>query len=416
MLSLMTAIRFRKGRRRSGMVSFISIISTLSIAVGIAALIIGLSAMNGFERELHNRVLSVMPHGQFYSPKGYIKNWKQIQQELAKSDNIVSATPFVNFTGLLENGSQLSAISVQGVDPKQEQKSSALPNYVLNGKWQIFQANHQQIIIGAGLAKTLSIKEGSWVSLMIPASGNDHQLKPPKRIRLQVIGILDLSGSLSNNVALIPLGDAQQMLDISDNVTGVMVNVNHVYQAREIIQQAALKLEASQLDENLAFITWEQSYGYMYRDIQMIRQIMYLAMIIVIGVASFNIVSTLVIAVKDKQRDIAILKTLGASNRLIRHTFIWYGLISGFVGSIIGVLLGVVISFYLSMIMSKIETLFNYQLLNRNIYFIDFLPSEVHLFDVIIVFITAILLSLIASYYPAQRACRIDPARVLSSF
>lgn len=410
-LSLITAIKFRKGRRKSGMVSLISIISTLSIAIGIAALIIGLSAMNGFERELNNRVLSVVPHGQFYSPYGNLDNWRQIQEELKGDDNIVSTAPLVSFTGLIENGSKLGAVEIQGVDPKQENSISALPNYVLNDKWQSFESDNQQIIVGAGLAQRLSIKEGSWVSLLIPVSSSSNQLKPPKRVRLQVAGILELSGSLSNNIALIPLTDAQKLLDIGDSVTALMVNVNQVYQANKIIAQATLHIE-----ESLSFTSWEYSFGFMYRDIQMIRQIMYLAMIVVIGVACFNIVSTLVIAVKDKQRDIAILKTLGATNQLIKHIFIWYGVISGLIGSLMGVILGVVLSWQLSNIMGVIESIIGYKLLNGHIYFIDFLPSEIHLLDVVIVFITAMLLSLIASYYPAKRACKIDPARILNSF
>jgi lipoprotein releasing system, transmembrane protein LolE len=410
-LSLNTAIKFRKGRRKSGMVSLISIISTFSIAIGIAALIIGLSAMNGFERELHNRVLSVVPHGQFYPEYGYLDNWRDVQNELKQNSHIVSATPFINFTGLIENASKLGAVQVEGVDPEQEKSISTLPNYVLNNQWREFKADSQQIIIGAGLAKTLAVKEKDWVTLLIPVSSSSNQLKPPKRVRLQVIGILELSGSLSNNIALLPLADAQKLLNMGDSVTGVMVNVDNVYQARYIISQAAVAL-----DETLSFNSWEQTYGFMYRDIQMIREIMYLAMIVVIGVACFNIVSTLVIAVKDKQRDIAILKTLGATNRLIKHIFIWYGVISGLIGSLIGVILGVILSWQLSNIMELVESLMGHKILNSNIYFVDFLPSEIHLFDVVIVFITAMLLSLVASYYPAQRACKIDPARVLSSY
>ncbi|OCG25510.1 lipoprotein transporter subunit LolE [Gilliamella sp. App2-1] len=410
-LSLITAIKFRKGRRKSGMVSLISIISTLSIAIGIAALIIGLSAMNGFERELHHRVLSVVPHGQLYPEYGNLANWRHVQQELKTDNNIVSALPFVNFTGLIENGSKLGAVQVQGLDPEQEKQISALPNYVLNNKWQDFKPDSQQIIIGAGLAKNLSVNEGGWVSLLIPVSSGPNQLKPPKRVRLQVVGILELSGSLSNNVALIPLTDAQKLLNMGDSVTGIMVNVKDVYQANNLMGKAALEL-----DENLLFNSWEQTFGFMYRDIQMIRQIMYLAMIVVIGVACFNIVSTLVIAVKDKQRDIAILKTLGATHQLIKHIFIWYGVISGLIGSLIGVILGVVLSWQLSNIMGIVESLMGHKILNSNIYFIDFLPSEIHLFDVLVVFITSMLLSLIASYYPAKRACKIEPARILNSF
>lgn len=411
MLSLFLAKKFRKGRRQSGMLSLISIISTLSIAIGIAALIIGLSAMNGFERELQNRVLSVIPHGEFYSRDSQgIKNWQAVQQQLDANPRITSSAPFIQFTGLLENGHHLKAVQVQGIDIKQEEKFSVLPKYILNERWSLFKEHDRQIIIGVGLANSLFVKEGDWITLLIPTSDGSDQLKQPRRIRLSVAGIMDFSGNLGNSLALIPLSDAQEYLQIGDNVIGIKVNVDNLYQANTIISSAALDI-----DPPMYATSWEFSYGYMYRDIQMIRQIMYLAMIIVIGVACFSIVSALVIAVKDKQRDIAILKTLGATNQLISKTFIWYGVISGLIGSIIGVILGTFLSHQLSNIIKLIESIIGYHLLNSHIYFIDFIPSEVHLSDVITVFVTAMLLTFVASYYPAKRACRIDPVKILNN-
>jgi len=412
MLSLFLAQKFRKGRRQSGMLSLVSIISTLSIAIGIAALIIGLSAMNGFEKELKNRVLSVIPHGEFYSPNGTLSNWQAIQSQIDNNPNIISSAPFVSFTGLIENANKIKAVQVQGIDLKQETKMSILPQYILNNKWQSFKDNNKQIIIGIGLANALEAKEGDWVTLLIPASDySSGQLKQPIRIRLTIAGIMDFSGTLGNGIAFVPLCDAQQYLNIGDNVTGIKVNVDNIYRANYIIHNAAMDIRAP-----LYIMSWEQNYGYMYHDIQMIRQIMYLAMVVVIGVACFSIVSTLVIAVKDKQRDIAILKTLGASNQLISKTFIFYGVISGFVGSIIGVLLGVIISLQLSNIIQVIELIIGHQLLNSHIYFIDFLPSEIHSMDIIVVFCTAMILTLLASYYPAYRACKVDPVKILNSY
>lgn len=411
MLSFILARKFRQGRRNSGMLSLISVISTFSIAIGIAALIIGLSAMNGFEKELKNRVLSVIPHGEFYAPEGTLTNWRQVQQEINLNPDIVASAPFINFTGLLENGTKLKAIQIQGVNLEQENNMSILSKYVLNNQWQNFHINNKQIIIGIGLARSLTVKEGDWVTLMIPTNDESGQLKQPKRVRLQVAGIMDFSGNLGNSLAIIPLSDAQQYLQIGDNVTGIKVNVKNIYNANYIIHKAAMNISMI-----LNVASWEQTYGYMYNDIQMIRQIMYLAMVVVISVACFSIVSTLVIAVKDKQRDIAILKTLGATNRLISKTFILYGMISGIVGSIIGVLLGAIISAQLSNIIKFIEMLIGHKLLNSHIYFIDFLPSEIHWQDIAIVFCTAMLLTFIASYYPARRACRIDPVKILNGF
>lgn len=411
MLALVLAKRFRKGRKQSAMLSLISVISTASIAIGIAALIIGLSAMNGFERELHNRVLSVIPHGEFFAANGRLTNWRTVQQQIDQNPEIISSAPFIRFTGLLENGNKLKAVQVQGIDLEQEAQTSRLPKYILANRWQEFKPNSKQILIGIGLAQSLAVKEGEWITLMIPTSDSAGQLKQPRRIRLQVVGIMNFSGSLGNELALLPLIDAQKYLQIGDSVTGIQVNVKDLYQANYVINRIKLNLYQPILTSS-----WERSYGYMYHDIQMIRQIMYLAMIIVISVACFSIVSTLVIAVKDKQREIAILKTLGANNRLISQTFIYYGVISGLIGNLAGVALGVSISSQLSTIVKGVEVLLGHSLLNGHIYFIDFLPSEIHLSDVIIVFFTSLLLTLIASYYPARRACNVDPVKILNGY
>ncbi|QIQ22085.1 lipoprotein-releasing ABC transporter permease subunit LolE [Zophobihabitans entericus] len=408
-LSFLIGWRFRKGRRRSGMLSLVSVISTFSIALGIAALIIGLSAMNGFERELKTRILSVVPHGEVYSLGEPLHNWRSVQAQLNSQPHIVATAPYVEIVGLLENGNKLTAVQVKGVDPQQEEKISLLPQYVQNGAWQNFKSDQQQIIIGQGLADTLGVQEGSWVTLLIPVLNESQQLKPPKRVRVQIAGILNLTGNLGHKFALMPLEDAQKQTNMGDSVTGIIVNVDDVYQSYRLITQAV-----NNINDFVSMRSWEFEYGYMYRDIQMIRSIMYLSMILVIGVACFNIVSTLVIAVKDKQSDIAILKTLGADDRLIRRIFIWYGLIAGSIGSLVGVVLGIVASLQLSNIIKFIESLTGHKFLDSKIYFVDFLPSELQIKDVIIVFITAMILSLIASYYPARRACKIDPARVLS--
>lgn len=411
MLALVLANKFRKGRRQSGMLSLISILSTASIALGIAALIIGLSAMNGFEKELHNRVLSVIPHGEFFAAHGQLSDWQSLQQQIMQNPNIISSAPFIRFTGLLENGNKLKAVQVQGIDIEQESKNSQLPRFILADRWQAFKPNSKHILIGSGLAQSLAVREGDWITLLLPSPDSLGQLKQPKRIRLQIVGIMDLSGNLGNGVAIVPLVDAQKYLNIGDSVTGIQVNVTNIYQADYIINQTKLNLY-----QPIYTSSWQHNYGYMYHDIQMVRQIMYLAMIIVIGVACFSIVSTLVIAVKDKQREIAIMKTLGATNKLISKAFIFYGVISGLIGSLVGVILGITIASQLSTIIKGIEALLGHKLLNSHIYFIDFLPSEIHISDIVIVFSTSIVLTLLASYYPARRACKVDPVRILNGF
>jgi len=408
-LSLLMALRFSRGRRRGGMVSLISVISTIGIALGVAVLIVGLSAMNGFERELQNRILAVVPHGEIEPVNQPFEGWPEIQQRVEKVPGILAAAPYINFTGLMENGTQLRAVQVKGVDPAQESQLSALPKYVQGDAWANFKSGEQQVILGKGVAEALGVKQGSYVTVMIPNSDPEMKLLQPKRIRLQVAGILQLSGQLDHSLAMVPLADAQQYLDMGDSVTGLAIKVNDVFAANKLVR------DAGEVTDAYVYIkSWIGTYGYMYRDIQMIRAIMYLAMVLVIGVACFNIVSTLVMAVKDKSGDIAVLRTLGAKDGFIRAIFIWHGLLAGLVGSLSGVVVGVIASLQLTNLIKGIEKLMGHSFLSGDIYFIDFLPSELHWLDVLIVLATAIVLSLLASWYPARRASRIDPARVLS--
>lgn len=408
-LSLQIGLRFSRGRRRSGMVSLISIISTLGIALGVAVLIIGLSAMNGFERELKERILAVVPHGEIEPVNQPFNDWQNSLKRIEKVPGILAAAPYINFTGLIESGSNLRAIQIKGVEPKQEARLSALPNFVENHAWSQFSAGKQQIILGKGVADALKVKQGDWVSLAIPDNNEGNRLLQPKRVRLQVEGILALSGQLDHSFAMVPLSDAREYLDMGNSITGIAIKVDDVFNAQQRVR------DAGEVTNAYVYIkSWIGTYGYMYRDIQMIRAIMYLAMILVIGVACFNIVSTLIMAVKDKSSDIAVLRTLGAKDGLIRAIFVWYGLLAGLLGSVSGVIIGVLVSWQLTPIINIIEKLIGHQLLSGDIYFIDFLPSELHWQDVLYVLVTALVLSLLASWYPARRASKIDPARVLS--
>jgi len=408
-LSLLIGLRFSRGRRRSGMVSLISVISTVGIALGVAVLIVGLSAMNGFERELNNRILAVVPHGEIEPVHQPWTNWNTALTKVEKVPGVLAAAPYIQFTGLMESGANLRAIQIKGVDPQQESRLSTLPSFVQNGAWDRFKGGEQQIIIGKGVADALKVKQGDWVSIMIPNANTDNKLLQPKRVRLQVSGILQLSGQLDHSFAMIPIDDARQYLEMGDSVTGIAIKVQDVFNANALVR------DAGEVTNSYVYIkSWIGTYGYMYRDIQMIRAIMYLAMVLVIGVACFNIVSTLVMAVKEKSSDIAVLRTLGAKDGLIRAIFVWYGLLAGLFGSLCGVVVGVVAALQLTPIIKGIERLIGHQFLSGDIYFIDFLPSELHWMDVVYVLATALALSLLASWYPARRASNIDPARVLS--
>lgn len=405
--------RYQRGKQKNRLVSLISLFSSVGIALGVAVLIIGLSAMNGFERELNQRVLSVVPHAELYSYNGNenvpIQAGERLEKLVSENPNVSAVSPFVSFTGLIENGSQLKIAQVRGVDPKKQDQVSQLSHYIPAEQWQAF---HQEggLILGAGIAKDLSVEAGDEVTLLLPQPTEDGKLAQPLRFSLPVTGILKLEGQLDHSYALLPLTKAQELLEYSpQEISGVELSLKAPF----VVNQLALP-ELNTFEQPLYLNTWIDKFGYMYNDIQLIRAVMYIAMVLVIGVACFNIISTLIMAVKDKQGDIAIMRTLGANNRFIKQIFLWYGLISGMKGAVIGLILGVLLALNLTAIIKSLEQFFGVKLLSDGIYFIDFLPSELHWQDIVYVLLATLVLSLCASLYPASRAAKLSPAQVLS--
>ena len=405
--------RYQRGKQKDRLVSLSSFFSSVGIALGVAVLIIGLSAMNGFERELNQRVLSVVPHAELYSYNGNenvpIQAGERLEKLVSENPNVSAVSPFVSFTGLIENGSQLKIAQVRGVNPKKQDQVSQLSHYIPAEQWQAF---HQEggLILGAGIAKDLSVEAGDEVTLLLPQPTEDGKLAQPLRFSLPVTGILKLEGQLDHSYALLPLTKAQELLEYSpQEISGVELSLKAPF----AVNQLALP-ELNTFEQPLYLNTWIDKFGYMYNDIQLIRAVMYIAMVLVIGVACFNIISTLIMAVKDKQGDIAIMRTLGANNRFIKQIFLWYGLISGMKGAVIGLILGVLLALNLTAIIKSLEQFFGVKLLSDGIYFIDFLPSELHWQDIVYVLLATLVLSLCASLYPASRAAKLSPAQVLS--
>ncbi|WGE46618.1 lipoprotein-releasing ABC transporter permease subunit LolE [Actinobacillus equuli] len=405
--------RYQRGKQKNRLVSLISLFSSVGIALGVAVLIIGLSAMNGFERELNQRVLSVVPHAELYSYYGNenapIQAGKKLENLANSNPNVTASSPFVSFTGLIENGTQLKIAQVRGVDPVKQDKVSSLSHYIPSEQWQAF---HQQggLILGAGIAKDLEVTAGDEVTLLLPQPTEDGKLAQPLRFSLPVTGVLKLEGQLDHSYALLPIEKAQELLEYQPNeYSGIELALKEPFKVQELQMP-----ELANFNQPLYLNTWIEKFGYMYNDIQLVRTVMYIAMVLVIGVACFNIISTLIMAVKDKQGDIAIMRTLGANNSFIKRIFLWYGLLSGMKGALAGIILGVILSLNLTAIIKAIEGFFGIKLLSDGVYFVDFLPSELHWQDVAYVLIATIVLSLFASLYPATRAAKLEPAKVLS--
>ncbi len=406
--------RYQRGKQKNPLVALISKFSAIGIALGVAVLIVGLSAMNGFERELNSRILAVVPHTEItvnpHDNEATLNHWQNLAERLKTNKKITALSPFVSFTALVENGNKLKVVQVKGVDKQAEDQVSSLGKFVEGDGWQKF-AEEGGLVLGSGIAKELDVKAGDWVSLLISQPNGEDQMAQPNRERVQVTAILRLDGQLDHSYALLALPQAQELMGYrEDQITGVELKVDDPFKVQE--------MDYSMLNDypQLLYIqNWMAKFGYMYRDIQLIRTVMYIAMVLVIGVACFNIVSTLIMAVKDKQGDIAIMRTLGANNGFIKQIFIWYGLLAGMKGCLIGIVLGVVLALNLTPIIQGIETLLGKKLLSDGIYFVDFLPSELHWFDVVLVLVAALVLSLLASLYPASRAAKLQPAQVLSN-
>ncbi|EGQ8020671.1 lipoprotein-releasing ABC transporter permease subunit LolE [Vibrio vulnificus] len=409
-LALLIGRRFSQAKQRNKMVSFISLSSTIGIAVGVAVIIIGLSAMNGFERELQSRVLSVIPHAELEGVRAPVENWQSVMAQAVANPKVVAAAPYVKFTGLVERGNKLKAVEVRGVEPDFEQAVSTMSQFIDQQAWSQFLPGQNQVIVGRGVANELGVDVGDYVTLLIPQTGESTQVQAPKRVRVKVAGMLTLNGQIDHNLVLLPMADAQQYNHLGEGVTGIALKTNDVLNAQAIVREVG-----RQIDVYVYLRSWQQQFGFLYRDIQLVRTIMYLVMVLVIGVACFNIVSTLMMAVKDRASEIAILRTMGAGDGLIKRIFVWQGVFSGVFGSVLGSVVGVFVALNLTTIIKGLERVIGHQFLSGDIYFVDFLPSQLRLDDVLLVSGTAIVLSIVATWYPAARAAKLKPAAVLSS-
>lgn len=403
--------RYQRAKQKNRLVSLISFFSTLGIALGVMVLILGLSAMNGFERELNNRILAVVPHGEITAAdEQSVRDADLLEKRLQTVPQIQGVSPFVSFTALIENGAKMKVVQVKGVDKKTQDQVSSLGKFVLNNGWTNFEKNGG-LVLGYAIARELDVQEGDWVTLLI-SQNNGDEMAQPSRERIQVSGILRLDGQLDHSYALMSKAQAQAFLGLTANqISGVEIKVQNPFRMQDMDYSSL-----NDYPQLLNLQNWQSKFGYMYRDIQLIRTVMYIAMVLVIGVACFNIVSTLIMAVKDKAGDIAIMRTLGANSAFIKRIFIWYGLQAGMKGCLIGTVFGIFFALNLTALIQGLEKLIGHKLLSDGIYFVDFLPSELHWQDVVLVLAAALVLSLIASLYPAGRAAKLQPAQILSGY
>ena len=415
-LSVFIGLRYVRSRQSKGFSSFISASSTIGIAIGVMVLIVVLSAMNGFEKALAQHLLSIVPHGEVVGVNDPIDNWPENVARVQQHPNVIAAAPFIKTQGMMQNSGQLKGVEIRGVDVALEQQVSAIANYMTAGKWQDL-AKENSVIIGAGIARKLSLSVGDKVQLLLPPpsrgkaelSAAKQQFPVPMKQQARVVGIFKFGGTVDDTQSFINLAMASQLLGYQQGeVQGIRLSVNDVFSAPQIVRDVAFNF-----DFYVYMLDWTRSHGHLFNDIQLVRMVMFIVLVLVIAVASFNIVSTLIMAVNEKKSDIAILKTMGAKPSTIMTSFMFQGLMNGILGCFLGACLGILISLNLTEIIRAIESILSVEFLSADVYFIDYLPTVLREDDVITTVITALIMSLIATIYPAWRATKVEPAQVL---
>ncbi|BEI35003.1 lipoprotein-releasing ABC transporter permease subunit [Polynucleobacter sp. HIN6] len=412
-IELEIGLKYTRSRRRKavgqrdGFLSFISGISMAGIALGVAALIVVLSVMNGFQKEVRDRMLSVLSHIEITSPSGLV-DWEPIAETLAKQAHVLGVAPMVSSQGLLSRAESMRGVALRGVDPALEGRVSDLPKQLIVGSMSDLKPGQFGVVLGTQLAGTLGVRVGDRVNLLVPEGDLSPAGMMPRMRALQVVGMVD-SGhyEYDSTLAVMHWKDAAALLRMTDP-TGLRVKVDDMQKAPEI----AVRL-AQVVPQALWVSDWSRSNRNWFAAVQTEKKMMFIILTLIIAVAAFNLVSTLVMTVTDKQADIAILRTMGASAGLVQRIFLVQGLAIGLLGSLLGVAFGLLIALNIDVIVPFIETLFRVQFLPRDIYFISQLPSDVRLDDVLKVGIMAFVLSILATIYPSRRAAQVKPAEAL---
>ncbi|MDO5351239.1 MAG: lipoprotein-releasing ABC transporter permease subunit [Succinatimonas sp.] len=408
--NLKIAMRFLRSKRYGALARFMSMASTTGIAAGVCALIIGLSAMNGFEYELHNRVLSLIPAATLNSQEDEFSHLEDDLQTLVQTPGIIAAAPTVTLEGVFSKNQSFAPSALIGIDPKLEKNVVNLERFMSCSvdKLNIDDDNFP-LIIGNGILKKLNLHIGDLVDLItIDKSSNENPLSRPANATFKIVGVIKTGGQIDSTLAFTHIDKAVSLASLK------APNSIHIKTQNMLNVDESLNLALPKLKDLVTTSTWMKSQGKLYNDIQLIRNIMYLAMILVMAVACFNIISNLIMSVSEKSREIAILLTMGMPRANIIKIFTLMGVLSALRGTIIGLVLGCSLAFFITPITSNFEKYFGFELLNENIYFINFIPSSLSLIDVLLVTICSLVMSLLAALYPAFKASRIDPASELS--
>jgi lipoprotein-releasing system permease protein len=406
---LFVGLRYTRAKRRTHFISFISLISMLGIALGIAALITVMSVMNGFEKEIRARILGAAAHIQILGAESGIADWEELARIVKQHPEVTSAAPFVAAQGLLSTGSAVRGVFVRGVVPELEEQVADFGKHMRSGSLADLKPGGFGLVIGIGIARALQLGVGDRVTLISPQGQVTPAGLMPRLKQFTVVGVFAMDhNEYDSALALARMEDAQVLYRMGSAVSGIRLKVRDIDRAPEVTRELARLVP-----REVYLSDWTQQNVNYFRAIQIEKRMMFIILTLIIAVAAFNLVSTLVMVVTDKHPDIAILRTLGASPASIMQIFVVQGAVIGVIGTLLGVVTGLLLALNIDVVVPAVEHAFNFQILSREVYYISELPSDLHWRDVWSVAGMSLLLAFVATIYPSWRASRINPAEAL---
>lgn len=401
--------RYLSSTHRRGFVSFVALISVIGLTLGVAVLIVVLSVMNGFERELRTRILSVTSHATLMGLEGTLDDWRGARDVAVKTTGVRAAVPYVEAQAMLAFGGKVAGTQVRGIVPSEERTASGITQRMTAGSIDDLEAGAFHIVLGTALAKELGVSVGETVVLIAPEGTATPTGIMPRMRRFTVTGLFE-SGmyEFDRGLAIVELSDAARVYRLGDGVTGLRLDLDDALNAPKVVRDVAVALGGG------FFVSdWTRNHSNFFRSIEMTKSMMFVILLMIVGVAAFNIVATLVMIVKEKQTDIAILRTLGAGPRNVLLAFAVQGVLIGLAGTIAGALLGALVAHNLESLVHGLERLLGTQFLDAKVYYMSDLPAYVEAADVLQVCGVAFAMCALATLYPAWRAARTAPAEAL---
>lgn len=405
-LSIFIGLRNLQAKQRNHFISFIAFISILGLTLGVAVLITVMSVINGFEQQLKIKILGLIPQASVTATQP-LTDWKNLSAQIQQNDtNVIASSPYIHIQGMISNNEQILSLLINGIDPQIEKQLTVLPDNMVAGSFDSLTDTSPNIILGQAFMEKMGLKLGDEVIVVLPEGSNTASGIVPRFQKFKVSGVFHISNQADRWLAYINMENARGMIKMPEGVQGIRLQLKDVFLAAQSAQKAA------SVRQGLTANNWTQTHGSIYESIKMERTMTTLLLLLIVLVAGFNIVSSLIMVIVDKRPEIAILKTIGATPRMIRAIFMVQGTVIGVMGTLVGTSLGVILAFYISPLSKWVNESFNLHLFDT--YFVASLPSEIHISDLLLINAVAFVISLLSTIYPALKAAQVHPAQALS--